>query len=112
MDAYPEAYSEDSFTRKLGRFARRAGRAFVERALVLYYCLRDSDTPAWARGVILGALGYFVLPMDAIPDILPLTGLTDDFSVLVAAMISVSRHVKPEHRERARAHLSRWFGTV
>lgn len=110
MDACPEVYSDDSFWRKLGRFGRKAGRELVERALVLYYCLKDADTPAWARGVIVGALGYFVLPVDAIPDVMPFTGFADDFSVLAAALVSVAHHVKPEHRHRARRSLTRWFG--
>jgi len=110
MDACPQTYSDKSFFRKLGRFARKAGRELVERAMVLYYCLKDADTPVWARGVIVGALGYFVLPMDAIPDIVPLSGFADDFSVLVAALVSVAHHVKPEHREMARGDLARWFG--
>jgi uncharacterized membrane protein YkvA (DUF1232 family) len=110
MDACPEAWSEESFWSKLGRFSRKAGREVVERALVLYYCLRDTDTPGWARGVIVGALGYFVLPMDAIPDLIPFSGFADDFSVLVAALVSVAHHVKPEHRFLARQRLVRWFG--
>ena len=111
MDAFPEAYTEDSFWAKLGRVGRKAGAELVERALVLYYCLKDSDTPAWARGVIIGALGYFVLPMDAIPDIVPFTGLADDFGVLVSALVSVASHVKAEHRAMARQTLTRWFGS-
>lgn len=110
MDAHPEAYSEESFWSKLSRFGRKAGREVVERALVLYYCLRDVDTPTWARGVIVGALGYFVLPMDAIPDLVPFSGFADDFSVLAAALVSVAHHVKPEHRFMARRSLARWFG--
>jgi len=109
-EAYPaEAYSEDSFWQKLGRVALRAGHEVVGRALVLYYCLRDSDTPAWARGVIVGALGYFILPADVIPDVVPFSGFADDFGVLVSALVSVAHHVKPEHRSAAREILTRWF---
>ena len=110
MDGYSHLFSEDSFWTKLSRVALKAGRELVERALVLYYCMKDSDTPTWARGVILGALGYFVLPVDAIPDVVPFTGLTDDFGVLVAALVSVASHVKAEHRSLAHESLSRWFG--
>ena len=110
MDTYPEMYTESSFWAKLGRVALRAGRELVERALILYYCLKDSDTPAWARGVIMGALGYFVLPLDAIPDAIPFAGLADDFGVLASALVSVAQHVKEEHRASARQTLTRWFG--
>jgi uncharacterized membrane protein YkvA (DUF1232 family) len=78
--------------------------------LILYYCLKDVDTPTWARGVILGALGYFVLPADLVPDLIPFTGLADDFTVLVAALASVATHVKVEHRLAAAELVSRWLG--
>lgn len=110
MEEYPEVYSDESFWRKLGRIGRKAGRELVERALVLYYCLKDSDTPIWARGVIMGALGYFVLPADAIPDMIPFSGFADDFSVLVAALVTVAQHIKTEHRLMAARNLARWFG--
>ena len=110
MDTYPEAYSDESFWAKLGRAGRKAGGEILERALVLYYCMKDPDTPAWARGVIVGALGYFVLPMDAVPDIVPFTGFVDDFGILVSALVSVASHVKAEHRAMARQLLDRRFG--
>ena len=104
------AFDEAPLWGKLARFARFAGKVVVERALVLYHCLRDPDTPAWAKSVIAGALGYFVLPIDAIPDLAPFVGYGDDLGALAAALSAVAFYVKPEHRERARAALSRWFG--
>ena len=112
MQTHPQAFSDESFWKKLRRFARKAGSEVVERALVLYYCLRDPDTPAWARAVIVGALGYFILPMDLIPDVVPLTGFADDFGTLVGALVSVARHVKPQHRAMAAENLARWFGSL
>ena len=106
---YSEHYSEDSFWKKVARFAGTAWKAVIEQALVLYYCLNDSDTPKWARGVILGALGYFILPIDAVPDFLP-GGRLDDLGVLAAALFTVAVHIKPEHREKAAAAVRRWFG--
>jgi uncharacterized membrane protein YkvA (DUF1232 family) len=95
-------YEETSFWRKIRRFALRAGRNVIEKALILYFCMRDPDTPRWARGVIVGALVYFVLPLDLVPDFLPGIGFTDDLGVLVAALTTILAHVKREHRERAR----------
>ncbi len=103
-------YDEDSFRKKLVRFARRAGRDVVEKVLILYFCLKDPDVPRWARRVIMGALAYFVLPIDAIPDITPFAGFADDFVVLVAAVGMVMTHIKPEHREMANDRLLQWFG--
>lgn len=103
-------YSEESFWEKISTFALRAGKEIVEKALVLYYCLLDLDTPAWARTVIVGALGYFILPLDAIPDFTPLTGFLDDLGALTAALGVVAMHIKPEHRERAHHKVREWFG--
>ena len=64
-------------------------------------CLEDPDTPQWACRVIKGALVYFVMPIDAIPDFIPFTGFADDLAVLVLAMALVVIHIKPEHRKMA-----------
>jgi len=107
---YAQEYSEESFWEKLGKFALRAGREVVVQALTLYYCMRDRDTPKWAKGVIVGALGYFILPLDAIPDFTPLIGYADDLGALTAAVATVAAHVKSEHFEKARETSRRWFG--
>lgn len=109
-DDYAERYGERLFRGKLRRFAQAAGRELVERALVLYYCLRDPDTPAWAKRVVAGALGYFVVPLDAIPDLTPVVGFSDDLGAIAAALATVALYVKKEHRARARSALARWFG--
>ena len=109
LDRLAEKFDDDTFWKKVGRFARRAGREVIEKALVLYYCLRDPDTPKWARRVIMGALAYFVIPIDAIPDITPFAGFVDDFGILVAALAMVVTHIKPEHREMAVDKLANWF---
>ena len=64
-------YSDASFWDKVRNYATSAGREVIETALKLYYCAQDNDTPAWAKSVILGALAYFILPADAVMDLLP-----------------------------------------
>jgi uncharacterized membrane protein YkvA (DUF1232 family) len=71
--------------------------------VAMYFCLLDSRTPLWVKGTIAAALAYFIMPIDAIPDILPVVGLSDDAGVLTAAFTAVSAHVTPEHRSRARS---------
>lgn len=102
MGKQPPQYDEASFWRKVRRFAFRAGRNVIEKALILYFCLRDPRTPRWAKGIIISALVYFILPLDAVPDILPGVGFTDDLGVLVAVLTTILAHVRPEHRERAK----------
>jgi uncharacterized membrane protein YkvA (DUF1232 family) len=75
--------------------------------LAAYYCAFDHATPLQVKAALVGALAYFVLPFDAVPDILPLVGYTDDAAVLVTALRIVSAHVRPEHREAARRALAR-----
>lgn len=78
---------------------------FAEDALAAYYCALDRKTPLRVRGTLLAALAYFVMPVDALPDIMPALGFTDDAAVLMAALQMIASHVKPEHREAARAAL-------
>ncbi len=73
--------------------------------VALYFCLLDRRTPLWAKGVAAAALAYFILPLDAIPDFLPLLGMSDDIGVLSAALAAVSTQITPEHRNRAQAWL-------
>ena len=90
-EQYREHYSEDQFWRKVGEFPRDAGRAVVEKAVSLYVILTDRDTPMWARALIVGALGYFICPLDAIPDFLPVIGFLDDAAVLAWVVSRVRR---------------------
>lgn len=91
---------------------RRAARAipFSEDVVAAYYCALDPETPARARAILLGALVYFVMPVDAVPDILAGIGFTDDASVLLAAFAAVSMHIKDRHRAAARAKMSEESG--
>jgi uncharacterized membrane protein YkvA (DUF1232 family) len=105
----PASYSEASFWEKVRTQALRAGREVVETALTLFHVLQDPETPKWARTVIIGALGYFILPTDAVPDLIPLVGFTDDLGALAAALATVGAHVKDRHIERAHEVTRRWF---
>lgn len=104
------SYSEGGLWDKLRRHARKAGRHLVELALQLFYALKDPGTPLWARTVIVGALGYFISPVDAIPDIIPVIGYSDDLGVLVAAVATVASCITDEIKAKAAAQASRWFG--
>ena len=97
------------FWRKLG--AGLARIPFAEDLLAAYYCAFDRDTPLHVKGALVGALAYFVLPMDAIPDVLPVIGFTDDAAVLAATLKLVADHITPLHRDAARDALNRLGGT-
>lgn len=91
------------------RTARRAARhiPFMEDVVAAYYCAFDKETPLRAKGVLLAALGYFVLPADTIPDVVVGLGFTDDITVLTAAIAAVRAHLKPAHKLAAREALER-----
>ena len=80
---------------------------FAEDLLAAYYCAFDHATPLQVKAALLGALAYFMLPFDAIPDFLPFLGYTDDAAVLLTALRLVAGHIRPEHREAAQAALAR-----
>jgi uncharacterized membrane protein YkvA (DUF1232 family) len=80
---------------------------FAEDLLTAYYCAFDRETPREVRAALIGALAYFVLPFDIIPDIIPVLDYTDDAAVLAAAIRMVAQHIRPEHREAARRALAR-----
>jgi len=107
---YQSAYTPTRFWNKLARSAAAAGRGTLEKALYLYYAAQSPATPAWAKRAIYGALGYFIFPLDAIPDLAPLVGYTDDLGVLAAALATVSFYITPQVKEQARQRLDHWFG--
>ena len=103
------ARNEDTVRRgfwvKVKRFG--AGLPFVEDLLAAYYCAFDRDTPLQVKAALVGALAYFVLPFDAVPDLLPMIGFADDAAVLATAIRLVASSITPLHRAAARAALAR-----
>ena len=103
--ARDEATVRRKFLPKLARVLAQV--PFAEDLLAAYYCAFDRATPVKAKGVLLGALAYFVLPVDMLPDMVLGLGFTDDLAVLLAAINVVSTHVTAAHRERAGEALAR-----
>ena len=89
----------DKLRRSLGRVP------FAEDAVAAYYCATDPDTPLQVKAVLMGALAYFIVPTDMLPDFIALLGFTDDAAVLAAAIRMVLPHVEERHRARARDSL-------
>ncbi|WFU33203.1 YkvA family protein [Bradyrhizobium brasilense] len=84
-----------------------ASLPFAEDLLAAYYCAFDRQTPRHVQAALLGAIAYFILPFDFVPDMLPILGFTDDAAVLATALRMVASHITPEHRDAARAALKR-----
>ena len=80
---------------------------FTEDLLAAYYCAFDKETPRHVQVALLGAIAYFILPFDFIPDMMPVLGFTDDAAVLATALKLVASHMRPEHRAAAKAAIAR-----
>jgi uncharacterized membrane protein YkvA (DUF1232 family) len=102
-DESEDAALRRDFWRTLRGIAARV--PFAEDLLAAYYCAFDRETPLAVKASLVGALAYFVLPVDAMPDVLPVLGFTDDAAVLATAIKLVSSHIRPEHRAAAKDRL-------
>jgi uncharacterized membrane protein YkvA (DUF1232 family) len=107
----PEVMSRNEETVRAGfwgKLKRVLARVpFAEDVVAAWFCAFDSRTPLKVRGMLLAALAYFVLPVDAVPDMILGLGFTDDLTVLMTAVALVGTHLRPEHRRQARQALER-----
>lgn len=107
LPADPRQFQRDKARVEKGfcaKVRRTLGRVpFLEEAVAAYYCAVDRETPTQVKAILMGALAYFVLPADMIPDFIAWLGFADDAAVLAMAIRSVEPHIKERHRHRARA---------
>ena len=103
-----EALVKEGFWDKLRKTLGRV--PFIEDALAAYYCATDGKTPIYVKAVLMGALAYFIIPYDVIPDFIPGLGFTDDAAILATAISAVRSALRPEHFDAARAFLKREGG--
>lgn len=94
---------QDSFGRKVRQFLE--GVPLAADTVAMYFCMLDAKTPLWVKAAIGSALAYFMLPVDAVPDFLPVAGMTDDLAVLAGAVKVAADHLLPAHYDQAKA----WF---
>ncbi len=109
---YSKYFSEESLWIKIKKFSKTAGTTVVYAALLLFYVMKSRDVAVKTKISIAAALGYFILPTDAIFDFTPVIGYTDDLGVLIFALSQVSSNITPEIKEQARQKLSEWFGEI
>lgn len=105
IDVEPEvcdsigALDDERLLTKAKRFASKL--PFVRHVVAMWYAMRDDETPMAAKGVIVGALAYFVMPVDIVPDFIAALGFTDDAAVIAAALKTISSSLRPHHYEAA-----------
>ncbi|MBP5135927.1 MAG: DUF1232 domain-containing protein [Paludibacteraceae bacterium] len=107
---YTQYYSESGFWDKIGSVALKAGEKVVYYALALYYVMLDENVYYKEKMLIAAALGYLILPIDVIPDFLPVAGFTDDLGALVTAYNMVKQNITPEVESRVQNKMSELFG--
>jgi uncharacterized membrane protein YkvA (DUF1232 family) len=103
-----QAKVERKFWDKLRKYIRRV--PFVDDLIAAYYCAFDPATPLHVKAVLLGALAYFIMPVDVVPDVLTWIGFTDDAAVLYAALRTIAPHIQDRHRQQARVAIDRLAG--
>jgi uncharacterized membrane protein YkvA (DUF1232 family) len=109
-NGFSSSYSEKSLMEKIMSFAKLAGISVVYVVLLLYYTLKKVNLPVWAKSTIVGSLGYFIFPVDIIPDVLPGVGLTDDLGILMASLAAVACYIDDDVKKKAKTKLKDWFG--
>lgn len=99
---YNRHYDEDSFWKKLKHLASNVGSKVLYPALQLYYLLQAKDVPMKAKTLIVGALGYLILPTDIVPDFIPALGFTDDLTALMVVLRTLNKYLTPDINARAK----------
>ncbi len=109
---YRKLYSDSKLWSKIVKVAKIAGIKVIYAALLLYYVSCDPKVSVKDKAKIYGVLGYFILPVDLIPDAMPMVGYGDDLTALLWALHAVWSNVTPEMESKAKIRLQEWFGTI
>ena len=110
LEAASKNFSDEKFWDKLKKFGKKAGSSVVYAVLLLYFTLQKPEVPVKAKTIIIGALGYFILPFDLIPDVAVGVGYTDDLGALGVALFQVAIYIDDDIKNRAKEKLKDWFG--
>lgn len=110
IEKYAVHYDDLKMPGKIKKAARNAGIKVLYYVLVLYYALKGKNISAKDRALVYGALGYFLLPIDILPDVIPFCGYADDYAALAFVIFKVAKSITPQTKEMAKARLRELFG--
>jgi len=110
FEPFKKKFSENKFWKKISTQVKKIGMKTIYMALLLFYAYKRKDTPLWAKNIVLGTLGYFISPIDILPDLTPLLGYTDDAGMLALGLVIISSYIDEDVKTNARKKLSSWFG--
>ncbi len=102
---YSTSFSDKDFWEKIITIPGNAGCSVLRAAYSLYITLKEPSTPAWAKTIIISALGYLICPIDAIPDILPVVGLTDDLAIMTLVISQIHALMNDDIRNKVESML-------
>ena len=108
--SHSKDYSDEGFWDKILSCVKSAGIVLIYKALQLYYVMQRPDCPLWAKGTVIAALGYFISPIDAVPDFIPFVGFSDDAAVIAAALLALIMYIDEEVKRQARQAIDNIFG--
>lgn len=94
---------------KITAYAQKAGVKVIYSVLLMWYAYQRKDAPSWAKRTILGALAYFISPIDLIPDLTPFLGFTDDLGILGMGLVAIAAYINEDVRNNSRERLRKWF---
>ncbi len=106
---YTHYFSDGEFWEKLKKIAKKVGLKTTAYALILFYVLKKDDIPAKDRALILGCLGYFILPLDLVPDLAPVIGYSDDIAGMIFAVNRCLKYVDEDIKQKVSNKLKEWF---
>ncbi|MBQ9419791.1 MAG: DUF1232 domain-containing protein [Synergistaceae bacterium] len=107
---YEKNFSEEGLWEKIAGSFKSAGVEVVYKAAQLYYVMKKPEVPMHIKATIIATLGYFILPIDVIPDFIPVIGFSDDLAAIIAALVMASMYVDEEVKRKAKEVVDRFFG--
>lgn len=110
MKKYADKYSDESFLDKVKSAVKKAGAGLIYKALQLFYVTQNPKCPTKIKAAIFAALGYFIMPLDIVPDFAPIVGYTDDAAAIATALILAQIYVNDTVKQKARDKLQSLFG--
>jgi uncharacterized membrane protein YkvA (DUF1232 family) len=108
LKKYEKEYSESELWKKIGEVAKMAGLRVIYYVLLLYYSLQSDTVTLKEKALIIGALGYFILPVDLVPDFIIGLGYGDDAAALVA-VVKMLENLNDDIKSQAKNKLREWF---
>lgn len=112
FDKYKSQFSKKKLADKINKSFGSLGQKLVYSVLLMYNAFKNERTPSWAKNIIIGALGYFLSPIDMIPDLSPFLGYTDDIGILSFGLVTIACYINEEVRSKSVTQLKKFFGRI